>query len=65
MAKKPDLRARLEQIARGESSTPKAGVIEPGLVATHQQAFNAWARFAGHGSGEPLAAPAELLTPLP
>ena len=65
VARRLNLRARLEAIARGETGKQKPGVIEPGVVATHHAAFGAWARFARQERGEPLTAPAEILAPLP
>lgn len=59
------LRARLEALAAGRPPvSDRAGELHPGFVDEHQAAFAAWERFCRIG-GEALAAPAELLTPLP
>lgn len=70
--KSADLRATLQTIADGRD--PRlAAVFGPATlhekdVKLHQPAFRAWGRFAVaslKGAGEPLAAPVEILAPLP
>jgi len=73
--KPTDLRAQLKAIAAGRD--PRLAVLDKtslqaAFVRTHQPAFRAWKHFAGSclrepggNRGEPLSAPAELLTPLP
>ncbi len=59
------VRARLERVVRGER-LPAGGAIPPEFVRAQQAAFTPWAEFTAaslHGDGEPLDAPAELLTP--
>lgn len=61
------MRARLEAIAagKGEASSSVA-LISEAVAEKHQGDFAAWARFSDmRRPGEPLSAPAELLTPLP
>lgn len=63
-----DLRARLQAIADGRAEAPEKGAVppvQPTFVHTHQATFRAWHRFAVLRQGEPLTAPAGLLTPLP
>lgn len=60
-----DLRPTLEAIAAGKSVGASGPVVSTDLVAEHHSAFGAWYRFVYSRSGESLAAPAELLTPLP
>ena len=65
-----DLRATLETIAEGRRladvfAEQHGTVIDAAAVDKDQPAFNAWRSFAMPARGEPLPAPAELLTPLP
>lgn len=70
-----DLRPLLEAIARGRDprlmkTMDDRPILDPEVVKAHQGAFRAWLAFArtparGRHTGEPLAAPAALLTPLP
>ena len=62
--KPTNLRARLEAIAAGKKRSDRADVLQPGEIEKHEAAFGAWQRFSQIG-GEPLAAPSELLPPLP
>lgn len=64
---KTDIRAELEAIAAGKATGIKPGeaLINEALVEKHGADFAAWKRFSEPRAGEPLAAPAELLTPLP
>lgn len=62
---KPDLRARIEAIAAGTArSDGQNGMLDPAFLEEHGAAFMAWGHFI-EMRGEPLNAPAELLTPLP
>lgn len=67
----PDLRSALEAVAAGRTLTNQAAaanIVDPALLKAHQPAFRAWnsfARASRAGKGEPLAAPSEILTPLP
>jgi hypothetical protein len=64
--KKLDVRAKLEAIARGEMDAGlAASTISEAVVNGSQDAFRAWREFAQPSAGEPLPAPAALLTPLP
>jgi len=61
------LRVRLEAIAAGRpiERAPKHS-IQPDIAKQGQPSFTAWSRFAASGTrGESLAAPADLLPPLP
>ncbi len=66
-----DLRPDLERIAAGRTLAEvfEAGtVLDPAAVEKLQGAMRPWKSFAEaslEGGGERLAAPAELLTPLP
>ncbi len=69
---KTDIRATLEAIAAGKdprlSELLAKNIVDPLLVKGRQKEFRAWERFAASGKrdgGEPLAAPSEVLTPLP
>lgn len=63
---KKDVRPQLEAIAQGKPvpGSP-APAIDEALVKRHQGDFQAWRAFATPAPGEPLAAPADLLSPLP
>jgi len=74
--KPTDLRAQLKAIAAGRdprlAAVPDKTNLQAAFVRKHQPAFRAWKQFAGSclrepggNRGEPLSAPAELLTPLP
>lgn len=70
--KKSDVRAHLTAVASGKTPSAEAGgtIVDAGFAAKHQAAFVAWHRFVAKahregGRGEPLHAPAEILTPLP
>jgi hypothetical protein len=67
---KPDLRAELEAMAEGRRladvfANANGAVIEADVVSRNERDFIAWARFAQPHAGEPLAAPSEILAPLP
>lgn len=63
---KRDVRAALEAIAAGKPSKEAERLaLDPVVVKKHQRDFLAWDRFATPLDGEPLAAPAEILAPLP
>lgn len=63
---KKDIRADLEAIAKGKPVQASRGpVIDEAIVKSRQADFRAWHAFVTPVEGEPLTAPAELLTPLP
>lgn len=67
---KPDARAYLAAVASGRKPESGGSTVDPAFAAKHQAAFAAWHSFVADahrdGSrGEPLHAPAEILTPLP
>lgn len=68
--KPTDLRPQLEAIAEGRTLAAVFGekhgtVVDAAAVEKHQAAFRTWRAFAKPARGEPLVAPAEILTPLP
>jgi len=74
--KSTDIRDQLKSIAAGKDPRLAAildkTILQAEFVRKHQPAFRAWKQFAGSclrepggNRGEPLSAPAELLTPLP
>ncbi len=66
MADVRDVRAKLEALAAGKGETPKGvALINEAIASDRQVDFQAWLRFTRPRDGEPLSAPAELLTPLP
>lgn len=66
---KTDLRAQLEAMAEGRNLAAIHGrdrIVDPAIIEKHGRDFSAWSRFAAlEQEGEPLAAPAEILAPLP
>lgn len=69
---KNDVRAHLAAVASGKNPGAEARgtTLDPAFAAKHRAAFAAWHGFVADacrdGSrGEPLHAPAEILTPLP
>lgn len=67
---RPDVRAELEAIAAGKAPARESErtIIPERMLEKHQPDFRAWLAFAQASrsqEGEPLHAPAELLTPLP
>lgn len=70
--KPAELRSTLEQIAAGKEPGSLPGSMAPAVtvdaVKRSQAAFRAWHAFtvsAFKRAGEPLAAPSDVLTPLP
>lgn len=69
---KVDVRAHLDAVASGKKPVAEARgtTVDARFAAKHQEAFAAWHRFVASARrdgarGEPLHAPAEILTPLP
>lgn len=61
-----DVRAEIEAVAKGKSVEAEDNtIVNEAIAGDHQAAFVAWERFAIPLQGEPIMAPAELLTPLP
>ena len=63
--KATDFRPTLEAMAKGKH-VQDGPSIDVEAVKSHAKAFQAWAKFAdSRRAGEPMAAPSELLGPLP
>lgn len=64
--RKSDVRAELEATAAGNKPAQSGpAVLDEAAARKHQREFQAWHAFSTPHTGERLAAPAELLTPLP
>lgn len=60
------VRARLQAIAEGKpAEASRRPIVELTTVEKHSRDFEAWHRFSSLTDGEPMLAPAEILSPLP